>query len=92
MQLLRDRFELAGHLRITGSDAARVVSGQVNSHLVVDVEPLRMMTVGFDRDGRGRHEAEGVDEVGKAVFPVQLAIDEAPARKRGKSRLDFRNR
>jgi hypothetical protein len=53
---------------------------EVDPDTVVNIRPFGMMIQLFDQYGRGRHKAKGVGEIGKLVFPVQLRIQQAPAR------------
>ncbi len=72
-------FEFGGEHDVLGGDAAGVVGGEVDDDAIPDVGPFGVVFHGFDGNGGGGHEAEGVDEIGEGVFAVQLSIEQRPA-------------
>src|SRR5580658_9613271 len=77
-ELLGDAFEERGEIDVLLRDALRVMGRQIDSDAVVDVRPLGMMIAFFDQRRGCRHETEGVSEIGKLVFAVELAVFQTP--------------
>src|SRR5262245_18340561 len=75
-------FEISRELDVFVGHAARVVSHQIDDHLVPNVEPLRSVVHRFDRDGRRGHEAEGVHEIFELILAMKLAVDQLPTLER----------
>ena len=76
---LGERLQLARQLDIEVADAADGMRDQVNDHLVVNVGPLRVVAHRLGQQSRAGHEPEGVHEVLKLIFAVELAAYYVPA-------------
>src|ERR1035437_571577 len=76
---LGDRIEGFGEFHILRADSARIVGGQIDTDAVVHIEPLRMVAHGFNLHGSSCHEAEGMDEIRKLVFAMELPLRHGPS-------------
>src|SRR5437879_2150035 len=81
-----------GELEVARRDPAGVMSGEVDDHPVVHVEPLGVVVAALGDERYGGHEAERLDEAVKFVLAVQLAFFERPAGQGGERALDLRSR
>lgn len=74
-------LQVGGHAYVLGTEAAHIVGGQCDLHLVVAVEPLGMVVDFFRQQSHSGHEAESLVE----VFQDELfengiaALDQGPA-------------
>src|SRR6266568_1155584 len=71
--------------KVVVADTFYAVRVQVNDHLVPHVEPFGVMVHRFGDQRDPRHVAERADKIFAREFPVQLAVDDAPAFRLGSS-------
>src|ERR1022692_4496392 len=90
LQLLSDPFEQRGERAIHLRDAAGIVRSEIDGDAIIDVGPFGMMIQPLDRRRGGHQESDGMSEIREAVFAVQLAMLNFPARQRDQSFLDLR--
>ena len=89
LQLSRCLVKQTCELNVLGSDAARVMRGEIDRNAIIYVLPFWMVTHFLDRQRGGSHEAEGVNEVGKPVLAVKLSVYNAPVRQFAESGLQL---